>query len=178
MALKTKFPKKPPTHTIDSRVPECLEPLTTGCLSSTNLNSHEARNRQNSPVRVFPDGVHLRCSWSGNQFMRRFGTFLLVITCTWQGCITPHTTHFPSLSFMPSEYERREAQIHDPFPDASIGPDTGNRPPNFRQQRSEVLRAQDKYFAALRRQQSGAPFPVLDPRPRTTGKQYPAAVER
>lgn len=110
--------------------------------------------------------------------MRRSALFVIALTCISQGCITPNTTHFPALSFMPAEYERREAQIHDPYPDVSIGPDTGNRPPGFGQQRPETLRAQDKYFAALRRQQSGAPFPVLDTRPRTTGAKYPAAVER
>lgn len=119
------------------------------------------------------------CSEVPEALVKRRSTLLVIAaTCFLQGCITPHTTHFPSLSFMPSEYERREAQIHDPFPDANFGPDTGNRPPNFRQQRPETLRAQDKYFAALRRQQSGAPFPLLDTRARTTGAKYPAAVAR
>jgi len=116
----------------------------------------------------------------GTHCLWRSGQFLLwsVVLASISGCFTPYTTHFPSLSFMPSEYERREAQIHDPYPDTDIGPDTGNRPPGFRQQRPEALRAQDKYFASLRRQQSGAPFPALDIRPRTTGAKYPAAVER
>lgn len=110
--------------------------------------------------------------------MRRQAALLLVLTCSFlEGCITPHTTHFPSLSFMPTEYERREAQIHDPYPDSDLGPDTNNRPRNF-QQRPEALRAQDKHFAAIRRLQSGAPFPALDTRPRTTGAKYRNVVPR
>ena len=110
--------------------------------------------------------------------MRRQAAIVLVLTCSFaEGCITPHTTHFPSLSFMPSEYERREAQIHDPYPDADMGPDTATRPRGF-QQRPETLKAQDKHFAALRRQQSGAPFPVMDTRPRSTGARYSNVVTR
>lgn len=110
--------------------------------------------------------------------MRRQSAVVLMLACSFsEGCITPHTTHFPSLSFMPSEYERREAQIHDPYPDADIGPETSTRPRNF-QQRPETLRAQDRHFAALRRQQSGAPFPVLDTRPRSTGAKYSNVVPR
>ena len=110
--------------------------------------------------------------------MRRPAAVVLVLGCSLlEGCFTPNTTHFPSLSFMPSEYERREAQIHDPYPDADFGPDTATRPRNF-QQRPEALRAQDKHFAALKRTQSGAPFPVLDTRPRTTGQKYRNAVPR
>ena len=110
--------------------------------------------------------------------MRRQAAVMLVLTCSLlEGCITPHTTHFPSLSFMPSEYERREAQIHDPYPDADIGPDTMTRPRNF-QQRPETLRAQDRHFAALKRMQSGAPFPALDTRPRSTGAKYRNVVPR
>ena len=110
--------------------------------------------------------------------MRRQAAIVLVLTCSFaEGCITPHTTHFPSLSFMPAEYERREAQIHDPYPDSDIGPDTATRPLGF-QQRPETLRAQDKHFAALRRQQFGAQFPVLDTRPRSTGAKYSNVVPR
>ena len=110
--------------------------------------------------------------------MHRQAAIFLVLACSLaQGCITPHTTHFPSLSFMPSEYERREAQIHDPFADADIGPDTVTRPRNF-QQRPETLRAQDKHFAAIKRLRSGAPFPALDARPRNTGAKYPHVVPR
>ena len=110
--------------------------------------------------------------------MCRPATLLLVLACSLlEGCITPHTTHFPSLSFMPAEYERREAQIHDPYPDSDFGPDTATRPRNF-QQRPETLRAQDKHFAALKRTQSGAPFPALDTNPRTTGAKYRNAVPR
>lgn len=110
--------------------------------------------------------------------MRRQAAVFLVLACSLsEGCITPHTTHFPSLSFMPAEYERREAQIHDPYPDADIGPETATRPRNF-QQRPETLRAQDRLFATMRRQQSGAPFPALDTRPRSTGNKYPGVVPR
>lgn len=110
--------------------------------------------------------------------MRPRSAALLALTSSFlAGCITPNTTHFPSLSFMPAEYERREAQIHDPYADSDIGPETYTRPRNF-QQRPEPLRAQDRYFAALKRQQSGAPFPAIDTRPRSTGKQYPNAVSR
>ncbi len=110
--------------------------------------------------------------------MRRSALSVIALTCLWQGCITPYTTAFPSLSFMPAEYERREAQIHDPFPDVSIGPDTGNRPPGFTQQRSENAQGSGQVFCCPASPTVGSPFPALDPRPRTTGVKYPAAVER
>jgi|JI6StandDraft_1071083.scaffolds.fasta_scaffold401079_1 hypothetical protein len=110
--------------------------------------------------------------------MRRWSAVMLFVASSClTGCITPHTTHFPSLSFMPPEYERREAQIHDPYADNKIGPETFTRPLNF-QQRPEQLQAKDRYFAALKRMQSGAPFPATSTQPRTTGKQYPEAVSR
>lgn len=152
-----------------------------GLLRSVNISNHRAVS-EIGRIRLFTFSVMLYISpvarGSRDHFMRRSALSVIALTCLLQGCITPYTTAFPSLSFMPAEYERREAQIHDPFPDINIGPDTGNRPPGFTQQRSETLRAQDRYFAALRRQQSGAPFPALDARPRTTGVKYPAAVER
>lgn len=37
--------------------------------------------------------------------------------------------------------EQRAAEYHDPFPDESIGPSTGNRPPGFKRQRAEPRRA-------------------------------------
>ena len=37
--------------------------------------------------------------------------------------------------------EQRAAEYHDPFPDESIGPSTGNRPRGFTRQRTEPRRA-------------------------------------
>ena len=39
--------------------------------------------------------------------------------------------------------EHRAAEYHDPYPDESIGPSTGNRPPGFTRQRAEARRAAD-----------------------------------
>ncbi len=103
--------------------------------------------------------------------------WMLLIAPALAGCLTTHTVRFPNLTSMPSEYERREAQIHDPYADAQWGPDTGNRPRDYRQ-RPEARHAKDKFYASLRRQNSGAQFPVLDTRAASTGQKFPAAVQR
>ncbi|MEZ6058333.1 MAG: hypothetical protein R3C01_16660 [Planctomycetaceae bacterium] len=77
--------------------------------------------------------------------MRPFQIVLFVAICaTWGGCITPQNTRFPSPHFRPTSVERAAAQIYDPFPDRSIGPDTGFRPRDFNQQRSDVMRAKQR----------------------------------
>lgn len=103
--------------------------------------------------------------------------WLLLCAPVWMGCYTTHTMRFPNLAAMPSEYERREAQIHDPFPDTHMGPETFTRPRDFRQ-RPISRHDKDKFYASMRRQTSGAQFPVIDTRAANTGKKYPAAVKR
>ena len=65
------------------------------------------------------------------------------------GCMSPFNTRLPTLANKPIETERREAQIKDPYPDSQFGPQTGFRPLGYQAQRSEPLRAKDRYFTSF-----------------------------
>lgn len=49
----------------------------------------------------------------------------------------------------PAEAERREAQVKDPYPDSLAGPETGFRPLDYQEQRSEPLQAKDRYLTSM-----------------------------
>jgi hypothetical protein len=70
----------------------------------------------------------------------------------------------PTVWWRPAEMERREAQIHDPFPDAKFGPDLEFRPLQYRHQRSEPQRAKDRFYASMLRLQHH-PAPPAGPVP-------------
>lgn len=55
----------------------------------------------------------------------------------------------------PAEVERREAQIQDPYPDSTFGPDTGFRPLGYTVQRAEPQRAKDRFYTAKLRSSGG-----------------------
>jgi hypothetical protein len=84
--------------------------------------------------------------------VRRGARFLLIVgACLSCGCFNPQRTRLPEVVPRNAEYERIESQIHDPYPDRDQGPDTGFRPREFAQQRSEPQRSRDRsYVAALR----------------------------
>lgn len=73
------------------------------------------------------------------------------------GCVTPFNTKTPQVVHRPAEMERREAQVHDPYPDSTFGPDTGFRPLGYTEQRSEPQRAKDRFYTSMLRSQNGNP---------------------
>ena len=97
----------------------------------------------------------------------------LLVAIMSSGCLTPWNTRFPTLLPGSLEYERRESEVQDPFPDSNLGPGTSMRPPSFNQQRSDVTRARERGAAAALRQQFGAPG---TPRPPELGVVYPETV--
>ncbi|REJ93850.1 MAG: hypothetical protein DWQ34_09680 [Planctomycetota bacterium] len=100
----------------------------------------------------------------------------LLLTLFASGCLTQYNTKFPTLAPHSTEYERRESEIQDPFPENDLGPETGFRPPDYDQQRSEVQRAKERFDASILRQQHGSPQP--GPVPGPTGSHYPEAVRQ
>lgn len=97
---------------------------------------------------------------------------LIAVSAVAAGC-SPATTRFPTCTWMGSEYQRREAQIQDPYPDSRMGPDTQSRPLGFVQQRSQVQISKDRFGAAVQKQRYGNPFAP----PPVPTSQYPEAVE-
>lgn len=57
------------------------------------------------------------------------------------GCISPLNTRFPQPFITNQRAEALSYRYHDPFPDASIGPGEGIRPPSFETQRDPARRA-------------------------------------
>jgi len=95
------------------------------------------------------------------------------------GCLNPATTRLPTLFSQESaEMQRREAQIQDPYPDATAGPQTGFRPLNFQKQRSEPQQSKDRFYSGYLRNQFNA-----QPTPQPVGPgaygpgNYPGAVQ-
>ncbi|MBX3443074.1 MAG: hypothetical protein KF774_11770 [Planctomyces sp.] len=78
----------------------------------------------------------------------RLRTLCLILPLVLTGCFNPFNTRLPTLASRGSEYERRESQIQDPYPDRDLGPDTGFRPREFNDQRNEVQRAKDRAYSA------------------------------
>lgn len=101
--------------------------------------------------------------------------------CLCAGCLNCWTTRLPTCWTRGPEIERREAQIQDPFPDSKWGPDTGFRPLEFQQQRSEPQRAKDRHYTSMLRTRFGvSPAPPLPPPGPGTyhapAPHYPGAV--
>lgn len=78
----------------------------------------------------------------------------------------------PQWHMSSAEWQRRESQAQDPYPDAATGPDTGVRPRGFNQQRPDPIRTKDRaYSSGIRRQFAPQPGSVDGP-----GAMYPEAV--
>jgi hypothetical protein len=88
------------------------------------------------------------------------------------GCINRWNTRFPALHFESKEIQRREATHQDPYPDDTIGPAMGFRPPGYELPRTDPLRTKNHYRSTILKQQQGAP-PNGSTGP---GAQYPEAV--
>ena len=59
------------------------------------------------------------------------------------GCIPPQV-RLPSLWYGSTAAQKREYEVHDPFPDTTIGPSTNSRPRNLDVQRSEPRRIREQ----------------------------------
>ncbi len=57
------------------------------------------------------------------------------------GCLTPHTTRFPTCRIASPWAERQSLGHHDPLPDRSLGPDTDSRPREFLDGRTQTRQA-------------------------------------
>lgn len=90
------------------------------------------------------------------------------------GCVNPFNTRLPDCAPRSTQYEQAQAKVQDPFPDSDLGPEVGFRPLDFRDQRSEQLRAKERASAAFLRQQYGVPGGGAIPGP--NGSLYPEAV--
>lgn len=90
-----------------------------------------------------------------------FALWSCCLVCT--GCLSAPTTRLPTLTTRGPDYERRESQVQDPYPDGKVGPEVGFRPPAFETQRAEPQRVRDRFFTGFLRQQSGPPAPVMPP---------------
>lgn len=97
------------------------------------------------------------------------GTIGLVVGIA--GCPNPQNTRFPTLAPQNPYSERAASQRHDPFPIDDLGPDTGVRPPDFEDPRTQPRRAQDgRLYQGLPEGTIGAPqIP-------SSGYRYPDAV--
>jgi hypothetical protein len=96
-----------------------------------------------------------------------------ILCATFSGCITPWNTKMPQWHMSSAEWQQREAQNQDPFPDSDIGPDTGVRPRGYNQQRSDPLRTKIKSEDTRIRLQVAPPPGATN----GIGAQYPEAVQ-
>jgi hypothetical protein len=96
----------------------------------------------------------------------------LCLTAQLSGCVNRWNTRLPTPHYESREIQRREATHQDPFPDDTLGPAMGFRPPGYEDPRSDPLRTKNHYRSTILKQQYGAP-----PSPQTgPGAQYPEAV--
>lgn len=103
-------------------------------------------------------------SFSTHRLCFRNTLLLTMFVSSTAGCVNPLNTRFPELAPRAPELERRESQIHDPYPDERIGPTVGFRPLNFQQQRSEPQNAKDRFYTSVLRSPN-RPSPALPNRP-------------
>ena len=103
---------------------------------------------------------------------RLLTTSLLALALLPAGCINRWNTRLPSLHNESTAAQRRDAIHDDPFPDDSIGPEMGFRPPGYETTRSDPLRTKNDYISTMiKLQKRPQPEPVFGP-----GAQYPGAV--
>ena len=70
------------------------------------------------------------------------------------GCVNRWNTRLPTCFTRPAEFERREAQVQDPYPDDRLGPDVGFRPLGYQEPRSEPQKVKDQAYVSFLRQQN------------------------
>jgi hypothetical protein len=98
---------------------------------------------------------------------------MVILSSLISGCISPLNTRFPQPFIYNQKAEAVSYQYHDPFPDETIGPGVGTRPPSFQNQRDPARRAAENRM--LRGYNlEGAPTGSLPPK---TSWDYPDSVQ-
>ena len=90
----------------------------------------------------------------------------LLIVLVLAGCQNTQETRFLTWFPRPAAQESRSYELHDPFPDESIGPNTFTRPRTFIQPRTEQRKTNDLRFLQAARefaQRTQAYWDPLDP---------------
>ena len=103
--------------------------------------------------------------------MSRLSIAAVLLALLPAGCINRFNTRLPSPNFGSADTQRREATHQDPFPDDTLGPEMGFRPPGYERPRTDPLRTQNHYRSTILKQQHGTPGAQSGP-----GAQYPEAV--
>jgi len=111
--------------------------------------------------------------------MIRPGHILMLPALLLVGCVNRMTTQMPVILDRDGlEMQRRAAQIQDPFPDATYGPETGFRPLNYQQQRSDAQQTKDRFYSGFLRNQLNAKPTTQPVGPGAYGPgNYPGAVQ-
>lgn len=76
-------------------------------------------------------------------FIRGLWAFTVISGTTLSGCVNPFNTRLPTVATPPAPVEKQSYNIHDPFPDEDLGPDTMTRPRGFVQPRAEPRKIQE-----------------------------------
>ena len=99
------------------------------------------------------------------------GWLLIVLVLT--GCQNTQETRFLSCIPRPPRVEARSYDLHDPFPDENIGPNTFTRPRSFIKPRTEQRKTNDLRFLQAAREFAPSTQAVWDPLDRsgTAGAQ-------
>ena len=90
----------------------------------------------------------------------------LLIVLVLAGCQNTQETRFLTWFPRPAAHERRSYELHEPFPDESIGPNTFTRPRTFIQPRTEQRKTNDLRFLQAAREfapRTQAYWDPLDP---------------
>ena len=90
---------------------------------------------------------------------------VLVLACGFglSGCLQTQETRFLSCVPRPSGVEARSYEIHDPFADESVGPETFTRPRAFQEPRSDTRKSSDLRFLQAAREFAPRPQAFWDP---------------
>ena len=73
--------------------------------------------------------------------LRALQLMLLVAISSVPGCVTPWNTRLPRVAPSPPAAEGRSYQVHDPFPEEDLGPETQVRPREYIESRPAPRRA-------------------------------------
>ncbi|MBW3539998.1 MAG: hypothetical protein KY476_07005 [Planctomycetes bacterium] len=96
----------------------------------------------------------------------------LAVLCA-GGCITPWNTRLPTFAPSDPAVERRLYQVHDPFPDQELGPETMTRPRAYEEERPQPRQIQEGRTFRDLAVPAGPSLPPLAP----SSYRYPAALK-
>jgi hypothetical protein len=94
------------------------------------------------------------------------------VTLALAGCVTPWNTRLPTLEPGVPAAERRSYEIHDPYPEPDLGPETQTRPRDFAEPRSQPRRLIEGRMLRDMAPGSVPAGPALPP----SAVQYPQSV--